>query len=182
MKELLSIAGIVMGCLCLGCSVLFVFGALILGKRADELSAEFAMGKRINHIIVDGQEEILPITISSSVRRGDWLQTHTGVHFYPLDPRPEEIDITDIAHSLALQCRWAGHVKQHYSVAEHCVRVSRIVPKEDALWALLHDAAEAYLIDLPRPLKNLPEFSIYRMAENMIMTAVISRFELSKGA
>ncbi len=171
-----KIAGIVMGCLCFGGSILFVFGALILGKKADELSSEYILEK-LQRIVSRHRVEKLDNTMGT--RHGDWLQTHTGIHFYPLDPRPEEIDILDIAHSLSLQCRFAGHVREHYSVAEHCVRASWIVPPADALWALLHDAAEAYLVDLPRPLKNLPEFSIYRTAENMIMTAVISRFRLS---
>lgn len=109
-------------------------------------------------------------------RYGDWLQTYTGVVFWPLDPRPEEILIEDIARSLSMQCRYAGHVKRFYSVAEHSVHVSYAVPPADMLWGLLHDATEAYLIDIPRPIKNmLPE---YRIWEARMMDAIALRFGL----
>lgn len=85
---------------------------------------------------------------------GDWIQTFTGRQFWPLSPRPDDIDIRDIAHALSLQCRYAGHCSRFYSVAEHSVYVSRAVFEEHALAALLHDASEAYLVDVPRPIKS----------------------------
>lgn len=109
-------------------------------------------------------------------RVGDWMQTYTGRQFWPIDPRAEEIFIEDIAHSLSLQCRYAGHCINFYSVAEHCVHVSRAVPPEDALWGLLHDAAEAYLVDVPRPLK--PFLNGYKFREQKVMRAVAERFGL----
>ena len=104
--------------------------------------------------------------------RGDWLQTFTGRAFWPCDPDPEDVAIEDIAHALARQCRFGGHVTcAHYSVAEHSVRVSWIVPEAHALAALLHDAAEAYVIDVPRPVKNaLGE--AYRAIERGVARAV----------
>ena len=85
--------------------------------------------------------------------------TYTGRQFFPLTPRQEDIDIEDIAHSLSRLCRFNGHCKSFYSVAEHSYRISYIVPPEFALWGLLHDAGEAYLSDLPRPIKHqIPEF------------------------
>lgn len=109
--------------------------------------------------------------------RGDWLQTFTGRPFWPLDPRADEIFIEDIAHSLSMQCRYAGHCINFYSVAEHSVNVSLHVPSEFALWGLLHDAAEAYSADIPRPLKrNLPQ---WKPIEALIMAAVCDRFGLS---
>jgi hypothetical protein len=116
--------------------------------------------------------------MSTEQRIGDWLQVRSGRQFWPLDPRADEIDIDDIAWALSHQCRFSGHVSKFYSVAEHCVRVSYLVPPEDALWALLHDASEAYLIDLPKPLKALPEFAGYRAAEDAVMAAVCERFGL----
>lgn len=93
-------------------------------------------------------------------QRGDWMQTHSGRRFYPLDPRPDDVDIDDIAHALAHLCRYAGHVDRFYSVAEHCVLLSHAVPVELALDALMHDAAEAYVVDVPRPLKrHLPGYA-----------------------
>lgn len=110
------------------------------------------------------------------MRTGDWIQTRYGVAFYPLDPRPEEIKIEDIAHALSNQCRFSGHVKEFYSVAEHSVHVSRICDPKDALWGLLHDAAEAYLQDMARPIKNLPGMELYRQAEHVTMHAVCTKF------
>jgi hypothetical protein len=86
-------------------------------------------------------------------RKGSWLQTYTGIQFWPIDPRPGEIDIRDIAHSLANTCRYNGHCTRFYSVAEHCVLMAGFASPENQLAALLHDAAEAYIADVPRPLK-----------------------------
>jgi len=106
----------------------------------------------------------------------DWMQLASGAPFWPLEPDVERIDINDIAHALSMQCRFAGHVQRFYSVAEHCIHVSRAVPPEDALWGLLHDAAEAYLVDLPRPVK--PYLSGYATAEARLLEAVATRFGL----
>jgi hypothetical protein len=115
------------------------------------------------------------------LRKGDWIQTYRGHRFYPLDPRVEEIDPRDIAHALAHQVRFSGHVRGHYSVLEHSLRVAELVSPENKLYALLHDASEAYLKDVPRPLKQLPEFAFYREAEAELMRAVEQRFRLSPG-
>lgn len=110
---------------------------------------------------------------------GCWLQTFSGKAVFPLQPRIEDICIDDIAHALSLLCRFGGHVKKFYSVAEHCVRASYEVPLEHALWALLHDASEAYLIDLPRPLKHDPDTGrTYRAAESRLMRVICQRFGL----
>lgn len=101
------------------------------------------------------------------------MQTYTGRQFWPLDPRPEEIYIEDIAHALSNLCRYAGHCKQFYSVAEHSVLVSMVCP---TLTALLHDATEAYIVDLPRPFKNY--LNEYNNAEQKIWIAVVKRFNL----
>lgn len=84
----------------------------------------------------------------------NWMQTHSGKKFYPFDPKPDQICIQDISHALGMNCRFNGHVKKFYSVAEHSVLASYMVPEEDALWALLHDAAEAYISDPPKPFKD----------------------------
>lgn len=114
-------------------------------------------------------------------RKGDWIQTYTGKRFYPLDPRPEEIDPIDIARALANQARFSGHTIRHYSVIEHSLRVAYLVPRSEFAYALLHDAAEAYLVDIPRPMKRLPEFQFYRQAEAALMTAIEKRFALEPG-
>jgi hypothetical protein len=84
-----------------------------------------------------------------------YMTTHAGRRVSFLDPRPEDIDIEDIAWHLSMQCRYAGGTTKFYSVAEHCVHVAYAVPFEDAFVGLLHDAPEAYLTDIPRGLKNL---------------------------
>lgn len=108
--------------------------------------------------------------------RGEWIQTYTGAAFYPMDPRPEDVRIVDIAHALAHQCRFAGHTVDFYSVAEHSLHVAQIVPKAFRLAALLHDATEAYVLDLPGPIKDmLPD---YREMENRVWAAIVRRFDL----
>lgn len=113
------------------------------------------------------------------MRNGDYIQTYTGRKFYPCDPRPEEIDILDIAHSLSNQCRFSGHCLSFYSVAQHSVLVSDNLSSVDRLWGLLHDASESYLVDLPRPLKRSPPLGpIYTNLENRLMSAIAERFSL----
>jgi len=109
-------------------------------------------------------------------RFGDFMQCFSGRPFWPLDPRPEEIEIGDIAHSLSMQCRYLGHCHRFYSVAEHCVHLARYVSAPNRLWALLHDASEAYLVDVPRPVK--PFLVGYREAEAKMMETVRVRFGL----
>lgn len=103
--------------------------------------------------------------------------TFTGKRFFLLDPVIKDIDIEDIAHSLANQCRWTGHCKYHYSVAQHSYYCSLIVPKRDALYALMHDASEAYISDLSRPLKHYtPAGTAYMLQETIVMNAIKQRF------
>ncbi len=110
-------------------------------------------------------------------RGSGWLQTATGGQFWPLDPRPEEVKLADIAHALAMKCRYGGHSRGFYSVAEHSVLLSRLVAPENVLWALLHDAAEAYLADIPRPVKQL--LPGWKAIEHRVQAAVCERFLLS---
>lgn len=106
------------------------------------------------------------------------MQTATGRRFWPLDPRPEDICIEDVAAALSRICRFGGHCSRFYSVAQHSVLVSHACAPVDALWGLLHDATEAYVGDIVRPLKRQPEMSGYRHAEERLMRAVCRRFEL----
>ncbi len=109
----------------------------------------------------------------------DAICTFTGKVFRPLDPDPEQICIQDIAHSLANQCRWTGHVKKFYSTAQHSYRVSQLCDKEDRLWGLLHDATEAYIADIARPVKRFTDFGVgYEEIEENLMRAVCDRFGL----
>ena len=112
-------------------------------------------------------------------RKGSWMQTYAGLAFWPLDPHESEILIEDIAHSLSLQCRFAGHTKKFYSVAQHSVLVAQTVPVEHAAWGLLHDASEAYLIDFPRPVKNHSKLGEeYKKIEKNLTDCICRRFGL----
>ena len=108
-----------------------------------------------------------------------FISTFSGMRFWPLEPDPDKVCIEDIAHALSGQCRFGGHSSEFYSVAEHSVNVSKLCALGDALWGLLHDASEAYLVDIPRPLKELPEFAAYREAERRLQQVIVVRFGLS---
>ncbi len=104
----------------------------------------------------------------------DCVRTFTGIYMNVFDPKPEMICIEDIAHGLSHQCRFAGHTKEFYSVAQHSIHVCEIASVELKLQALLHDASEAYLCDIPGPIKKrLPE---YCKIENNLMKMIASKF------
>lgn len=87
-----------------------------------------------------------------------WIQTHTGKRFEFIDPQPDHICIDDIAHALSNKCRFNGHTKEFYSVAQHSILVSEQCETDDIrikMLALLHDAAEAYMPDFAAPIKDL---------------------------
>ncbi len=107
-------------------------------------------------------------------RIGDWMQTYGGRQFWPLDPRPEEIHISDIAAALSKLCRYGGHCLRFYSVAEHCVHVAAAARPSLALTALLHDASEAYLSDVIRPIKS--RLTNYMEIEAELERAIARRF------
>lgn len=109
-----------------------------------------------------------------------YIATVSGRQFFLLEPRPEDIDIGDIAHSLAMQCRWTGHCKHHYSIAQHSYYCSLIGPDSEAFDRLMHDAPEAYIGDLNRPLKHYTEAGVaYRRQEAVIQKAIAERFGYS---
>ena len=107
------------------------------------------------------------------------ILTYTGLYVTPLDLLPEHVCIEDIAHALANQCRFSGHTSKLYTVAQHSVLVARLVPRHLAYDALLHDAAEAYLQDVARPLKEDAYFGqAYRGAETRAERVIAEVFGL----
>ena len=109
---------------------------------------------------------------------GNWMPTFTGKKFYPLEPRIEDIDIADIAHALSNLCRFGGHCREFYSISEHCVHVSHMVDKAHALEGLLHDATEAFLVDMPSPIKR--ELKDYQRAERRLYDVIAEKFSIPK--
>jgi 5'-deoxynucleotidase YfbR-like HD superfamily hydrolase len=101
------------------------------------------------------------------------ILTRGGTYFDFVTPRKSVITIEDIAHGLSNVCRFAGHTKVFYSVAQHCYHVSYLVPPEYAFEGLMHDAHEAYVGDMPTPLKRLlPEYAeIEHRAEDAVLAA-----------
>ena len=112
-----------------------------------------------------------------------WIQTYTGRKFWPLDPKPEDVHILDIAHALSMKCRYSGHCKRFYSIAEHSCHVHDVLTGKALeqspiikMWGLLHDAGEAYLCDVPRPVK--PELKGFKRLERNIQEVVARKFGL----
>lgn len=104
------------------------------------------------------------------------ILTASGNYINFVNPAGNSILVTDIAHALSNVCRFAGHTSEFYSVAQHSVLASYLVPKKDALAALFHDATEAYLGDITRPLKQLlPD---YRAIEQLLQTDIFSKLGL----
>jgi len=114
-----------------------------------------------------------------------WIQTFSGVKYYPLEPLAEDVRLEDIAHALSLVCRFGGHCKQFYSVAEHSIRcceyvnrkclLTRSSKKHILLAALMHDAAESFLADISRPVKKtMRQFSDI---EDLNIKAIAEKFQ-----
>ena len=113
-----------------------------------------------------------------------WIQTFTGKAFDIENPQPDQIDIVDIAHALSHLCRYNGHTKWFYSVAQHSVLVAETIAERCSdpfvlRSALLHDAAEAYLGDMVRPLKRIPDMRrVYEHYEHLAESVISARFGL----
>ena len=111
-------------------------------------------------------------TTNTSTTLEPWIETFSGKQFYFLDPTLDSIDIRDIAHSLAFTCRYTGHSRRFYSVAEHSILVSYLA--SDPLAGLLHDASEAYITDIASPIK--PYLQNYKELEDKLMGKIAEKF------
>lgn len=138
-----------------------------------------------NPILIDNQvQEELLIRVTHCKDefnpKAAWIQTYSGIRFTPTEPVVSNIIIQDIAHSLSMQCRFTGHVNgpHPYTVAQHSVLVSYLCDTSDALEGLLHDATEAYLVDIPAPLKRSGLFDAYMDFESLMAKAIDERFGL----
>jgi hypothetical protein len=115
----------------------------------------------------------------------EWAMTFSGTRVFPFELKEHEVHITDIAHALAMQCRYNGHVNKFYSVAEHCLHISASVLRDTgnvewSLCGLLHDAGEAYTGDFTRPVKNsMREVGeVLHEAEDRNELVIARRFQL----
>ncbi len=132
---------------------------------------------------------IREIDVTGNLHGGGFIECNSGVRFDILNPKNEDIIVADIALALSKQCRYAGHTNRFYSVAEHCCHVHDLIERafgmfmdsgtsgaKLALAGLMHDASEAYLVDLPRPLK--PLVTNYHQLETTIMDAIRRKFDI----
>lgn len=119
-----------------------------------------------------------------------WIQTYSGVQFWPLKPRVEDVRLEDIAHALSLMCRFNGHCRKFYSVAQHSVLVAEDLltrailldsgperAKNAFRMALLHDASEAYLPDVTRPIK--PSWPNFKSIEQRLLKCICEALDVS---
>lgn len=107
---------------------------------------------------------------------GPFIQTYTGGQFHLLNPQPEELEIRTIAKCLSRICRFTGHSRSFYSVAQHSLLVSFMVSEDQAMAGLLHDASEAYVGDMASPLKQVVN-GLYKDIENRIHVAIAERYD-----
>src|SRR5574342_837580 len=107
------------------------------------------------------------------------ITTYTGRRIWPLAPNSDDINLLDICHALSQQCRFTGHTREFYSVAEHSCRVHDIVSDEHKLGAILHDSSEYALMDLARPVKEQKEMSLFREAEDRLMYYIAIKYGFS---
>jgi hypothetical protein len=135
------------------------------------------------HVSYQPSSEALP-GAAAQMKHLPYIQTATGQRINPFAPAPEEIEIVDIAHALANQCRFAGHSRVFYSVAQHSIHVAELLSgrtsdSDTLLWGLLHDGAEAYLGDLSHPIKYHSKLGkSYRSAERELQRVICERFRL----
>jgi hypothetical protein len=139
-----------------------------VGSRVDD-----AMFAYIIEQVFSGQGP------KDQARKGDYIETYSGQTFYVLDPRMEEIVIEDISHALSNACRFSGHTKRFFSVAEHSCNVAdylykRYSSKKLARFGLFHDGSETYFVDIPRPIK--PCLNNYKEIEEGIQTLIYEKF------
>lgn len=117
-----------------------------------------------------------------TVRNGSFIETYSGIRMWPLDPKPDEIDIEDIAHALSLLCRFTGHCRFLYTVGQHSLNVYHILRQLGAspvvqLRGLLHDASEAYISDIAAPTK--PHIQGYGEIEHGIEEVIFDKYNIN---
>lgn len=148
-----------------------LYGDRISEGMADEVELAHKLGIKVIPMTDQTEEEYFlrwKKIKDGTTSKEPWIMTYTGIKFFPFNPDIDSFVIEDIAHSLANQCRFNGHTKSYYSVAQHSVNVSRICG-EHSLCGLLHDGTEAYFSDLPTPIKKRMN-NVVNMENNLACT------------
>lgn len=149
--------------------------------------ASEAMKRGANRDWVDGLENECPLKpIESSfinpptyipiLETERTIRTFTGKYVDFFSPDINTITIEDIAHGLSRQCRFSGHTINYYTVAQHSVWVALRLPKHLQLEGLLHDASEAFCVDIPSPIKK--HFTQYHVIEDNVMIVIAKKFKI----
>ena len=113
--------------------------------------------------------------MSENLHTTDCIRTFSGRYMSVFEPTLDMIDVEDIAHALSHICRWGGHVPRFYSVGEHSVHCADLInDQSQAFEALMHDASEAYLVDVPRPIKH--KLCEYKTIEDNLMKLIAEKF------
>lgn len=126
-------------------------------------------------------EPVIPDKRTGNDGKGFYIRTYTGVKFHWDTIETNDYRVDDIAHALSLNCRWTGHVRKFYSVAQHCCLASYEAPPGQELAALFHDASEAYVHDTPSPLKWYladHDFTAFSDLEKRVDKAIYEAFRL----
>jgi uncharacterized protein len=116
----------------------------------------------------------MDLNIDGLYVRSGIISTFTGKYIDTRDPQPDQICIEDIAHQLSMQPRFGGRLSKYYCVAQHCIEASMYASKSYALETLMHDASEAYICDMPSPIKS--ELPQYYEIEERLMKAIAAKF------
>ncbi len=128
-------------------------------------------------MITDVLQQVLDNLKSQYEKLGEpYIRTHSGINFTIFNPKPEMIEIEDIAHSLSHLCRYGGHANTFYSVASHSIIASYLVAPEFALDALCHDMGEAYIGDCVTPIKH--QMPMFIAIEDKIYEVIAKKFGL----
>lgn len=157
-----------------------MFDAIMVLKQTDTAAVRYGAGETAVQAALAYQEAMSDTATEADdlPQRTDenWISTFTGKRFWPLNPVADGLDIRDIAHALSNLCRFTGHCRHFYSVAQHCVLASEWCHPAIAKWCLLHDAAEAYINDISRPVKRY--FPLLKRAEEKTLRMLADRHKL----
>jgi len=147
----------------------------IRNDKDFKLKMDVAEENEIEYKEQMSKRKLNDIEVVENLYTKDCIRTFSGIYMNVFEPTKEMICIEDIAHALSMQCRFGGHLPNFYSVGRHSLNCSYLIDKPELkLSALLHDASEAYLLDIPRPIKQ--RLDNYKGIENRLMYEIANKF------